>query len=61
MTIVRIIIPAASGKDIRRLVASGTVVTNQEKINTQVRMLEKASYCNNKMNARRFTEHTRFH
>jgi len=36
---VGLIVHASSGKDIRRLVASGTVVTNQEKINTIVRML----------------------
>jgi predicted polyphosphate/ATP-dependent NAD kinase len=37
---VGIIANPASGKDIRRLIASGTVVTNQEKINTVVRMLK---------------------
>jgi predicted polyphosphate/ATP-dependent NAD kinase len=36
---VGIIANPASGKDIRRLIASGTVVTNQEKINIVVRML----------------------
>ena len=30
----------ASGKDIRRLIASGTVLTNQQKINTVIRMLK---------------------
>lgn len=39
MNTVGLIAHASSGKDIRRLVASGTVVTNQEKINTIVRML----------------------
>jgi predicted polyphosphate/ATP-dependent NAD kinase len=37
---VGIIANPASGKDIRRLIASGTVVTNQEKINIVVRMLK---------------------
>jgi hypothetical protein len=37
---VGIIANPASGKDIRRLIASGTVVTNQEKINIIVRMLK---------------------
>ena len=37
---VGIIANPASGKDIRRLIASGTVVTNQEKINTIIRMLK---------------------
>lgn len=36
---VGIIANPASGKDIRRLIASGTVVTNQEKINIVIRML----------------------
>lgn len=40
MKSVGIIANPASGKDIRRLVASGTVVTNQEKINIIVRMLK---------------------
>ncbi|MCP3854267.1 MAG: ATP-NAD kinase [Actinomycetia bacterium] len=39
MTTVGIIVHSSSGKDIRRLVASGTVVTNQEKINAITRML----------------------
>lgn len=37
---VGIIANPASGKDIRRLIASGTVVTNQEKINIIIRMLK---------------------
>jgi predicted polyphosphate/ATP-dependent NAD kinase len=37
---VGIIANPASGKDIRRLIASGTVVTNQEKINIIVRLLK---------------------
>jgi hypothetical protein len=36
---VGIIVNPASGKDIRRIIANGTVVTNQEKINIVVRML----------------------
>ena len=36
---VGIIANPASGKDIRRLIASGTVVTNQEKINIIIRMV----------------------
>ncbi len=37
---VGIIANPASGKDIRRLIASGTVVSNQEKINIIIRMLK---------------------
>ena len=37
---VGIIANPASGKDIRRLIANGTVVTNQEKINIIIRMLK---------------------
>ncbi len=37
---VGIIVNPASGKDIRRIIASGTVVTNQEKINIVIRMLK---------------------
>jgi len=37
---VGIIANPASGKDIRRLIASGTVVTNQEKISIIIRMLK---------------------
>jgi predicted polyphosphate/ATP-dependent NAD kinase len=37
---VGIIANPASGKDIRRLIASGTVVTNQEKINIIIRMVK---------------------
>jgi predicted polyphosphate/ATP-dependent NAD kinase len=37
---VGIIANPASGKDIRRLIACGTVVTNQEKINIIIRMLK---------------------
>jgi predicted polyphosphate/ATP-dependent NAD kinase len=37
---VGIIANPASGKNIRRLIASGTVVTNQEKTNIVVRMLK---------------------
>lgn len=37
---VGIIANPASGKDIRRLIASGTVVTNQEKINIIIRMIK---------------------
>ena len=40
MNPVGIIANPASGKDIRRLVASGTVITNQEKINIIVRMIK---------------------
>jgi hypothetical protein len=40
MNPVGIIANPASGKDIRRLIASGTVVTNQEKINIIVRMVK---------------------
>jgi predicted polyphosphate/ATP-dependent NAD kinase len=40
MKSVGIIVNPASGKDIRRVIASGTVVTNQEKINIVVRMLK---------------------
>jgi len=36
---VGIIVNPASGKDIRRVIAAGTVVTNQEKINTVLRLL----------------------
>ena len=36
---VGIIVNPASGKDIRRIIANGTVVTNQEKINMVVRMI----------------------
>ncbi|MBD3646455.1 MAG: ATP-NAD kinase, partial [Pseudomonadales bacterium] len=36
---VGIIVNPASGKDIRRVIANGTVVTNQEKINTVIRMV----------------------
>jgi predicted polyphosphate/ATP-dependent NAD kinase len=36
---VGIIVNPASGKDIRRIIANGTVVTNQEKINIVIRML----------------------
>jgi predicted polyphosphate/ATP-dependent NAD kinase len=36
---VGIIVNPASGKDIRRVIAAGTVVTNQEKINIVLRML----------------------
>jgi len=40
MKSVGIIVNPASGKDIRRVIANGTVVTNQEKINIVVRMLK---------------------
>lgn len=40
MSVVGIIANPASGKDIRRLIASGMVVTNQEKINIIVRMIK---------------------
>lgn len=40
MRAVGIIANPASGKDIRRLIANGTVVTNQEKINIIIRMLK---------------------
>ncbi len=40
MNPIGIIANPASGKDIRRLVASGTVITNQEKINIIVRMIK---------------------
>lgn len=39
MSTVGIIVNPASGKDIRRVIAAGTVVTNQEKINIVVRLL----------------------
>lgn len=39
MRAVGIIVNPASGKDIRRIVANGTVVTNQEKISIVIRML----------------------
>jgi len=40
VTTVGIIVNPASGKDIRRVIAAGTVVTNQEKINIVIRMLQ---------------------
>lgn len=40
MSTVGIIVNPASGKDIRRVIAAGTVVTNQEKINIVLRMLQ---------------------
>jgi len=40
MKAVGIIANPASGKDIRRLVANGTLVTNQEKINIVIRMIK---------------------
>ena len=39
MRAVGIIVNPASGKDIRRIIANGTVVTNQEKISIVIRML----------------------
>ena len=40
MSTVGIIVNPASGKDIRRVIAAGTVVTNQEKINIVLRLLQ---------------------